>query len=84
MPAKRRPYTSTDDRTGVDYYLERRKDGLPVGTVCEQCKDLAVPVAENLIRDLETDGLVDEAEEYRLLVLAHMLLREIGLGPSLG
>ena len=74
--------TSVDDRTGVDYYLERRKDGLPVGTVCEGCKALVVPFAENLIRDLNADGRMDEAGDYRLL--AHTLLREIGLGPSLG
>ena len=31
-----------DDLTGVDYYRKRRKDGLPVGTVCEPCKAPAV------------------------------------------
>ena len=36
--------TSATDRIGVDYYLERRKDGLEVGTVCERCKALAVPL----------------------------------------
>ena len=33
-----------DDLTGVDNYMERRKDGLPVGTVCERCKALAMPL----------------------------------------
>ena len=73
---------SVHDLISVDYYLERRKDGLPVGTVCEGCKALVVPFAENLIRDLNADGRMDEAGDYRLL--AHTLLREIGLGPSLG
>ena len=39
-------------------------------------QDLSRPVAENLIRDLEADGRVDEAEEYSRL--AGTLLREIG------
>ena len=58
---------SVHDLISVDYYLERRKDGLPVETLCEGCKALAVPFAENLSCDLEDDGRVDEAEEYRRL-----------------
>ena len=49
--------TSADDRIGVDYYVDSRKNGLPVGTVCEGCKALAVPYAVNLIRDLEAGGV---------------------------
>ena len=40
--------TSANDRMSVDYYLERRKDGLEVGTVCERCKALAAPFAMSL------------------------------------
>ena len=36
-----------DDLTGVDDYMERWKDGLPVGTVCEPCKAHAVRWVEN-------------------------------------
>ena len=46
----------------------------PVGTVCEGCKPLAVSFAENRVRDLEADGLVDEVEEFRNL--ADTLRRE--------
>ncbi len=48
-------------RQGVDEYLERRKDGLPVGNVCEPCKVHAVRLAENRILKLEAD-----AEELRV------------------
>ena len=44
-----------------DEYLERRKDGLPVGNVCEPCKVHAVRLAENRILKLEAD-----AEELRV------------------
>ncbi len=74
--------TSANDRMSVDYYLERRKDGLEVGTVCERCKALAAPFAMSLARDLEAEGRLDEADEYRRL--ADTLLRETGLAPSLG
>ena len=56
---------SDDEGMGVDYYLEQRKDGLGVGTVCEACKVIAVPFAVKLARDLEAEGMPDEAEEYR-------------------
>ena len=75
-------FTSADDRIGVDYYLKRRKDDLEVGTVCEGCKAQTVPFAVNRSRDLEAEGLVDEAEEYRRL--ADTLLRETGLGRFSG
>ena len=50
--------------------------GLWVGTICEGCQALAIPFAANLTRDLEAEGLVDEADEYRQL--ADTLLRETG------
>ena len=65
---------SAIDRRGVNGYLQRRKDGLEVGTVCEACKALAVPFAVNVIPGLEADGRVDEAQAYRQL--ANRLARE--------
>ena len=44
------------DLTGVDDYLERRKDGLPVGTVCEPCKAPAVRWVESHCLKLEADA----------------------------
>ena len=58
--------TSVDDRTGVDYYLERRKDGLPVGTVCERCKALTVPFAVNHCQELEVYAKNFRAKAERL------------------
>ena len=58
----------------VDYirsamcYLEDRLHGTQVGLVCEGCKERAIPFAVTLAKDLETEGLMDEAEEYRQLV----------------
>ena len=70
---------SDDERMGVAYYLEMRKDGFGVGTVCEGCKARGIPFAVNLAQDLEAEGLLDEAEEYRQLV--HTLSRETGQSP---
>ena len=46
----------TTDLTGVDEYLGRRRDGFPVGNVCEPCKVHGVRWAENRILKLETDA----------------------------
>ena len=73
---------SADDQRGVDGYLGDRMKGVSVGAVCEGCKALAAPFAVNLIRDLEAEGLLDEADEYRQL--ADTLLRETGLAPFSG
>ncbi len=67
---------SADDLRGVNGYLEDRLYGDPVGAVCEGCKSRAAPFAVKTGRDLEDDGLQDEAEEYRRLTDA--LLRETG------
>ena len=40
--------TSADDRRGMSGYLRDRFYGVWVGTVCEACKALAVPLAANL------------------------------------
>ena len=72
---------SDDERVGVDYYLEMRKDGFGVGAVCEGCKVPAPQFAMELAQDLETEGLVDEAENYHRL--AQTLLEETGQnGPN--
>ena len=72
--------TSAVDRVSVGYYMEQRKDGLEVGSVCESCKAFAPPFALRLSRDLEAEGVLDEAEEYRRL--AETLLKETGQDRS--
>ncbi len=62
--------------------MESRLYGLWVGTICEGCKALAIQFAANITRDLEAEGLVDEAGEY--CQLADTLLRETGLGRFSG
>ena len=69
--------TSDTDRRSVRCYLEDRRHDGSVGTVCEGCKFRAVPLAEDAFRNLEFEGLVDEAEEYRQL--ADTLARETGM-----
>ena len=59
--------TSTEERVSVGYYLKQRKNGFDVGTVCEWCKAFAPPFALRLSRDLEAEGRLDKAEEYRRL-----------------
>ena len=71
---------STEERVGVCYYMKRRINGLEVGTVCQECKAFAPPFALRLSRDLEAEGMLDEAEEYRRL--ARTLRREAGQDPS--
>ena len=70
---------SDDERFDVEDYLEGRKDGNDVGTVCEACKPLAIPFAVKLVWDLEAEGRPDESEEYRQL--AETLARETGQNP---
>ena len=72
--------SSTDDRVSVGYYMEQRKNGIEVGSVCESCKAFAPPFALRLSRDLEAEGMLDEAEEYRRL--AETLLKETGQDRS--
>lgn len=72
--------SSTEDRVSVDYYLEQRKNGFDAGSVCESCKAFAPPFALRLSRDLEAEGMLDEAEEYRRL--AETLRKETGQDRS--
>ena len=69
---------SGDEPMGVDSYLEMRNGGFGdrVGTVCEGCKIPAPQFAMELAQDLEAEGLLDEAEDYRQL--ARTLLEETG------
>ena len=70
----------TDNLMGADYYMEQRMNGNEVGTVCEACKARVVPYAWRRSRDLEADGQLDEAEEYR--ELAETLMKETGQDGS--
>ena len=79
-------YSSAVERMSVGYYLEERLRGCPVGTVCERCKALAVPLAkvgiEDMAQDLEHEGRSGDAEDCRELLIR--LARETGLdrGPD--
>ena len=79
-------YSSAVERMSVGYYLKERLRGCPVGTVCERCKALAVPLAEVVIKDmaqdLEDEGRSGDAEDCRDLLTR--LARETGLdrGPN--
>ena len=78
--------SSSIDRMSVGYYLEERLRGRPVGTVCQDCKTLAMPLAEAIIedmaQDLEDEGRLGDAEDCRELL--SRLARESGLdrGPD--
>ena len=39
---------SVHELISVEYYLEGRKDGIQIGTVCEGCKALTVPFVVTL------------------------------------
>ena len=75
-----RAATSTEERVSVGYYMEQRINGLDVGIVCEACKAFAPQFALSRSRDLEAEGMLDEAEEYRRL--AETLRKETGQDPS--
>ena len=74
--------TTDGDTRGVEGYLDDRLDDNWIGTICEGCKALAAPFATKRGRDLEAEGLLDEAEEYRRL--ADTLARETGLEDTGG
>ena len=72
----------------VGYYLEERLFRRPVGTVCERCKTLAMPLAEVIIEDMaedfEDEGRLGDEEDCRELL--NTLAMETGLvrGPDWG
>ena len=78
--------SSPVERMSVGYYLEERLCGRPVGTVCQDCKALAMPLAkvilEGMAEDLEDEGRLGDAEDCRELL--NRLARETGLdrGPD--
>ncbi len=61
-------------------YLEDRLHGAWVDPACDGCKERAIPFALNLAQDLEAEGLLDEAAEYRWL--AKKILRKTGPNSS--
>ena len=71
---------SESELIATPYYLEDRLHGRPVGAVCEGCKVEVVSLALRFSRDLEAEGMVDEAEEFRRL--AETLLKETGQDRS--
>ena len=58
---------TSDDLRGVPGYLEDRVHGLWVGNICQECKVLAVPLAdeviERMVDDLGAEGRNDMAED---------------------
>ena len=61
--------SSSIKRMSVGYYPEDRLRGRTVGTVCDRCKTMAVPLAEDFIedmaQDLEDEGRSGDAEDCR-------------------
>ena len=78
--------SSPVERMSVKYYLEERLCGRPVGTICGRCKTLTMPLAEVVIEDvaedLEDEGRLGDAEDYRELL--RRLARETGLDRGTG
>ncbi len=76
---------SSIEQRGVDYLLEGLLYGRSVGAVCERRKALAVRFVVKVGRDLEAEGLVDEAWDYyrpadwhgRQVWIAHMTRRSL-------
>ena len=78
--------TTRTERRGLKGCLEDRLNGAWVGTVCHNCKALAMPLAENIIedmaQDMEGEGRWGEAEDWRQL--ADTLKKETGQDDSGG
>ena len=68
--------SSADNRIGVGYYMEQRKNGFGIGTVCEACKVKTPPFAYAAADELEALSQPEEAEAFRWL--GSTLLRETG------
>ena len=71
--------SSPVDRRSVRYYLKDRLHGNDVGTICEACKVFAPKFAIKRAEDLEAEGKLDKAQEYRRLY--ETLLKETGQDP---
>ena len=71
---------TSHDLRDLKGYLEDRLYGVPVGAVCQDCKVLAMPLAEDILEDMAED-LEDEArlgEAEDCCKLAYTLAREMG------
>lgn len=62
---------TSHDLRDLKGYLEDRLYEVPVGAVCQDCKALAMPLAEvildDMAQDLEYDGRLGESEDCRQL-----------------
>ena len=71
---------TSHDLRDLKGYLEDRLNGAWVGTVCQECKALAIPLAEAILedmaQDLEDEGRLGDTEDCRLLAVR--LARETG------
>lgn len=75
--AFRKASASIHDLTSVQDYLERRANDLPLSTICDRCKVVAVTWADDYCQKLEADGMAEEAHEHRHVV--DQMARETGV-----
>ena len=68
---------TSHDLRDLKGYLVDLLLGAPVGAICQDCKALAMPLVENIVRDMEAEGSMGEAEDCRELL--NRLARETGL-----
>ena len=78
--------TTRTERRGLKGYLEDRLRRATVGAVCQDCKALAMPLAQDTLKemaqDLEDDHRLGDAEDCGRL--ADRLKRETGQDDSWG
>ena len=76
--------TTGTERRDLKGYLEDRLHSHWVGTVCQDCKVLSMPLAKTIIKDkaqgAEDEGRWGKAEDWRRL--AEILLKETGQDRS--
>ena len=72
--------TAEIERRGIRGYLEDRLRGSEVGTVCQECKALGMPLAEDIlevmVQDFEDESRLGDAEDCRQLAVR--LAQEVG------
>ena len=77
---------SSYDLRDLKGYLVDLLQGAPVGAICQMCKALGMPLAEEILEDiaqnLEDEGRLGDAEDCR--GLADRLARETGLDRRKG
>ncbi len=68
------------ERRGIRGYLEDRLRGSEVGAVCQECKVLSIPLAEDIlevmVQNFEDEGQLGDAEDCRQLAVR--LAQEVG------